>query len=161
MARDHARIKTSILDDKEWTTLTSAQQMTYLSALCARDLSFCGVLPYIPSRFTMVATDISVHVARSCLQVLERKKFLVIDRDTAEILVRSYIRHDGILKQPNVAKACAKAFKSVYSPRIKEAIITELARLLTEDPSAKGWQGIEQVDSKLFEQIKAKGSPKG
>lgn len=161
MARDHARIKTSILDDKDFTSLNSVQQITYFAAIFARDLSWAGVLPYTPVRFTRVAADISERKAQTALQVLEDKRFLVIDRDTAEILVRSYIRHDGIMRQPNVAKACARAVESVYSSRIQDVLVEELGRLLREDPNAKGWTGFEASEPDLFAQVKGKALSKG
>lgn len=158
MARDHARISTAILDDPDYLALNSVQQNLYLASILAKDLSWCGVTSYAPARFVGIASDITRPKVIQGLKVLEDKRFLVIDRDTSEILVRTYVRHDGIMKQPNVAKACAKAVNRVYSPLVRASIVTELARLWEENPEARGWVGFSEADPELFELVLSKAS---
>lgn len=163
MARDHARIGVDIWDDPEWTALTSLQQTVYLALISARGLSYCGVLPLIPARLARVARDLSVRKVTAALDALEAGRFLVIDHDTAEILVRSYVRHDGLLKQPNVTKALVSALRKVDSARIREAVKVELARLLAEQPDARGWGGYRAMDPEGFAELlaRASGNPSG
>jgi hypothetical protein len=73
-------------------------------------------------------------------RVLEAANYLVIDRDTSELLVRSFIRHDELLKQPNMATAMGKAFYLIESLTVRSAVLHELRRLYAEEPEASGWK---------------------
>lgn len=165
MARDHARLVVAIQDDPDWCSLTSAEQSTYIALLTSRDLSYCGVCPLIPERFAATAKDRTVRTFQRDLTVLERPRFVIVDRDTAEILVRTYVRHDGILKQRNITKSMIAAMRKVHSPQIVDTIHEELVKLYREDPEAKGWVGYAEYDPKGFANIRAmakrKGSAKG
>ena len=131
MARDHARIFLSIWDDPEWARLNSLQQWTYLALISSRDLSYCGVLPLTPVRL-LLAQDVTERKVSAALDALADKRFVIIDRETAEVCVRTYVRHDGILKMPNVVRAMNKAWAKVHSEPIREVITDELGNGLRE-----------------------------
>lgn len=156
MARDHARLLTSIWEDEDWLALKSAHQILYLALCASPDLSWCGVLPLVPRRLADVSVDMSEAKVRVGFAVLECSRFIVTDRSTAEILVRTYVRHDGILKQPNVTKAMVRALGRVHSPVLAEAIKTELARELRADPDAAGWRMMREKFGALFADLTAR-----
>jgi len=141
MARDHARIKIDIWDG-DFTELRAAEQHVYLLLASNRGLSRCGVLDYIPARFLGLAADLSAPRFRSAIGGLRAKRFVVIDDDTQELLVRSYVRHDGVLDRVNMGKATGAAFEAVVSDEIRHAIGDELARLMKERPDLPGWEGL-------------------
>lgn len=165
MARDHARVGIDIWDDEDWTALTSTQQLAYLTLISSQDLSWCGVLPYIPARFALLSADMTERKFARAMADLEVGRFLIIDRMTAEVLVRSYVRHDGLVKQPNIMKALVRAYGKVHSDTLRDAVTIELRRLYADNPSAKGWAGFAEEDAELFEYVSAnplrKGSGKG
>lgn len=131
MARDHARILLSIWDDSDFVSLSSVQQRTYLALISSRDLSYCGVHPLIPVRLCS-ASDMAERKVSAAIDALEAKKFLIVDRDTAEVCIRTYVRHDGILKMPNVVRAMNKAWSKVHSATIRKAIRRELGVALAD-----------------------------
>ena len=159
MARDHARLLVSIWDDDDWTSLDTASQTVYSSLISSPDLSWCGVAPLLPQRIARNASDLTERKVRTAFGALTARRFLVIDNETAEILVRSYVRHDGILKQPNVTKALVRALDRVHSPALVEAVKVELARLLADEPDHKGWDTIRSGWPELFTELHAKGQP--
>ena len=169
MARDHARIRVDIWAKDDWKLLTITQQLVYLALTTSPDLSYCGVLPLIPTRYVDLNTDMTERRFTSAISVLELRKYVVTDTASAELLVRSYIRHDGILKQPNVTKAMVTALKRVHSRKITRAIEAEIVRLMLDEPDAKGWRGFADVDPEGFTELmtkahrkgSGKGSPKG
>lgn len=161
MARDHARISLDIWDDNDWTSLTSVQQIAYLTLISSPDLSYCGVLPYLPARYALLAKDWTERKFAAAITALEAGRFVIVDRTTAEVLVRSYVRHDGLLKQPNVTKALVKAYNRVHSEHLRAAIRVELARLLREIPEARGWQGLIDTSPELLDELHATPLPKG
>ena len=159
MARDHARLLVSVWTDMAWKSLTSAQQHVYCALISSPDLSYCGVLPYIPARFKGLSSDMTERRFTQAVQGLAAANFVVVDTATAEILVRSYVRHDGLLKQPNVTKALVKAVQRVHSETIRSSIEVELVRLLAEQPTAAGWKGFAALDQDGFANLHAKAFP--
>lgn len=161
MARDHARVYLSIWADPDWTSLTSVQQLVYLALISSDDLSYCGVAPLIPARYQRISADMTPRKFMAAIDGLEARSFVVTDRDTVEVLVRSYVRHDGLIKLPNVTKAMVTALRRVHSQKIAEAVWAEIVRLYAEDPSAKGWKGFAEAFPEGWENLRANPSPKG
>ena len=71
--------------------------------------------------------------------VLEEREFIVVDRATEEVLVRSFVKHDGLMDQWNMAAAVARTFSAVASKPLRGAIVHELKLLSTEYPEWRGW----------------------
>lgn len=142
MARDHARIKTSIWDDPDFLALRSAEQHAYLALTSNKGLSYCGVIDFIPSRFDHLSSDLTPSKFARSIAGLRAARFVVLDERTQELLLRSYVRHDGVLDRVNMGKACGTAFEAVVSRSIRAAIGDELARLLGERPDLPGWAGL-------------------
>jgi hypothetical protein len=161
MAREHARIYLTIWDDPSWTALTSVQQLVYVALASGADLSYCGVAPLVPARYQGISSDMSARKFLAAVDALEVTGFVVTDRDTLEVLVRSYVRHDGLLKMPNVTKAMVRALHKVHSPRLRDVVVNELARLYREQPNEKGWRGFADLDAEGFAEVVEKASRKG
>jgi hypothetical protein len=142
MARDHARVKTSIWDDPDFLALKVAEQHIYLAIMSNPGLSYCGVIDYIPSRFDHLAADLTHSKFTKAVTGLRAARFVVIDDRTQELLLRSYVRHDGVLDRVNMGKAVGSAIEAVVSSRIKDAIGKELRRLMSDRPDLLGWTGL-------------------
>ena len=130
MAREHARIWISIWDDPDFLSLPSAHQRMYFGLMSNEDINYAGVAPLLPGRLAAKAPDLTERKVVSAIDALAEARFLVVDKGTSEVLVRTFIRHDGILKQPNVVKAMNKAWAKVYSDAIRGAIYEELPKAL-------------------------------
>lgn len=147
MARDHARVKTSIWDG-DFTNLRIAEQHLYLALMSNKGLSRCGVVDYIPSRFDHLAADMTASKFAKAIAGLCAARFVVLDERTQELLLRTYVRHDGVLDRGNMGKAVGTAFEAVVSPRIKRAVVDELARLMRDKPDLLGWAGLAMTSPK-------------
>ena len=148
MARDHARVKTSIWEDADFLGLKVAEQHLYLALMSNKGLSRVGVVDYIPNRFDHLAIDLTAAKFSRAIAGLCESRFVVLDERTQELLLRSYVRHDGVLDRVNMGKAVGTAFEAVVSARIKRAIGDELARIMREDPSLAGWMGLGDTSPK-------------
>lgn len=153
MARDHARIKVAIWSDEDFKELRAPHQHAYFVLTTQAKLSYCGVLDYIPSRLAKLAKGLTEATVETMIEGLEKARYVVLDRDTQECLIRSYVRHDGLLESPNVSKAMAKDYGEVISPRIRAAILVELQRAYRGDSKLAGWKGIKEKFPALMESI--------
>jgi hypothetical protein len=142
VAREFVRLLTSIHEDPDWLGMTSQQHDVYVALMTSQDLSWCGVMPYIPKRLARFSADLTERRVIGALSELENLRMVIVDRSTEELLVRTYIRHDGLLKKPNIARAMEKALVRVHSGDIRAAIIQELGRVYLDDPGMPCWDAL-------------------
>lgn len=138
MARDHARILLTVWDDEDFTALTAHQQWTYWALCISPDLSYCGIVPNLPKRLAQLASDQDPRKIAKAIEALHEHRFVIPDYDTDELLIRSHIRHDGIIKRPNIIRAMNKAFAKVHSPILRDVITSEVARAIDETYGIEG-----------------------
>ncbi|MFC0434546.1 hypothetical protein [Kutzneria buriramensis] len=129
MARDHARILCTIWNDKEWRRLSATAKTVYVQLLSQPRLSYAGLLDLAVKRWASAHEDISVQQMRAALSELDAARFLVVDHDTEELVVRTLIRNDGIDKQPQVLAAALRQSFEIESPILRSAVAAELRRL--------------------------------
>jgi hypothetical protein len=161
MARDHARIFTAIWSDPDFRALPVPPQHTFFMLLSQPRLSYCGVMDYLPNRLSKMSAKATARTTANAVSSLEKARFVVTDEDTGELLIRSFVRHDGLLAMPNMTKAMTKDYLAVLSDPLREAIKSELSRAFTESPDLGGWKGLAQASPELHAEVTAKGSRKG
>ncbi len=66
--------------------------------------------------------------------------FIVIDEMTEEVMIRSYLRHDPILKNPRLSVTMAKEFGVIGSRKIRAALVYELQRLQKSNDDWAAWE---------------------
>lgn len=133
MARSHARLLASIWADDDFIALPPGAQRMYMFLISQQDLQHCGVIALRERRWSKKASGLSVDDVRADLKVLAAHRFVVIDDDAEELLVRSLIRRDKVYAQPNVFKAAAEQIRAVSSREIKAALLDELKRLPSDE----------------------------
>lgn len=161
MARDHARIYTSIWSDPEFRELPVGQQHMYFLLLSQPRVSFAGLLDYMPVRLAKLSAKATVRSVSATVSALEGRGFVVVDEETGELLIRTFIRHDGLLASPNVTKAMVKDFQAILSPTIRDIVVEELSRAHEGDSTLKGWPAVRESSPVLYGLITGKGSRKG
>ena len=139
MARDHARIRLDIWTDEDYTDLPSTSQWLYERLLTHGGLAYCGVVEWRPKRLAQSAADLRESDIEMFAAPLEEGHFLIIDRDTEECLVRSFVKHDGLMDKWNLAAAVARSFTAVSSKALRGVIAHELKRLRETEPDYRGW----------------------
>lgn len=153
MARDRATINTNIWTDQDWRDLPIAEQHLYWMLSTHPDLSYVGVTDWRTARLAPMAADATREGIQETAEQLQEKRFVFIDEDTEEILIRSFMRHDGLLKQPKLSISMVNAYGSVSSKPIREVITFELQRLYAEYPE---WAAFRQ--EKVMALVKGKGT---
>jgi hypothetical protein len=142
MARDHARIRLDIWADDDFRELPGLAQWLYLHLLTSPALSFCGVTDWRPARIAARTAELTAHDVEVFAGALEEGLYVVVDRDSEEVLIRSFIKHDGLMKSPNMAKAMATAHAGTASAVLRAVVVGQLIRLEENDPGLKGWQHV-------------------
>ncbi|MFI7125941.1 hypothetical protein ACIBQ1_09625 [Nonomuraea sp. NPDC050153] len=135
MARSEARIFTTIWQDVQFLVLSEGAQRLYLFLLSQPDLSHCGLIALRERRWARSAAGLTVDRVTAALKELDAARFVVIDEDTEEVLIRSLIRRDQIWKQPNVMKSAREAAQLIESPHLRASLLEELRRIPSEEAS--------------------------
>lgn len=139
MARDHARVNVTIWGDPNFRRLPPAAQHLYLLLWTSPELTYCGTHDWRPARITGRAegwTRQDVEAAAACLAA---RHFLVIDEEREEVLIRSWIRWDGLMKQPRMAISCVTAYAAVASDDLKAVIVHQLHAEKDRHPGLACW----------------------
>lgn len=139
MARQHTRISVDLWNDDDWLNLTPRAQHLYLVFLTSPDLSYAGVADWRPGRLKNRAAEWPMLELMMAAQELSEAHFLVFDDETEEVLVRSFLRHDGLMKQPRMSVSMANAFGKIASRPIRAVVVHELQRLKREMPDLEAW----------------------
>lgn len=139
MARDYAKFNVEIWNDADFRALPAAAQHLYIMIWTHVTLSYCGVADWRPVRLAALAEDLTVEHVEATATILEDRRFLIIDRDTEEVLVRSWVRFDGLMRQPRLAVSFARAYQAVTSRPLREVVVYEALKLQTLEPDLPAW----------------------
>lgn len=170
MARDRANIRTDIWNDDDFRQLSANAQLLYLQLLTSATLTYAGVADWRPKRIAALACGRNAKDVEAAAEELSNGLYIVIDEDTEEVMIRSFLKHDGLLQKPNVAKAMVTAYGQVYSLTLKGVIVHELTRLAERFPkwNAFSLPGVQDIllnrsfnPSELLRNGSGKGSGKG
>lgn len=138
MARSEARLSASIWTDPDFKGLTPTAQRMFMFLLSQPDLAHDGVIALRERRWSTAAAGLAVDAVRRDLDELRAARFVVIDDDAEELLIRSFIRRDKVYRQPNVLRAAADHLDVVTSPYILTALAAELRRVAEADDISEG-----------------------
>lgn len=133
MAREHARILSRIWSDKDFTARSRDAQRAYMLLLSQRTLNHAGVVPLTLQRWANTSPVTSKNDVLKWLRELEEFRFIAVDLSTDEVLIRSFIRNDGIAKQPNMLKASLRLAREIESPNLRNILAEELEKLARTD----------------------------
>lgn len=148
MARDHARIHLDIWGNDDFLDLPVDAQMLYFTLWTSEGRSLCGSHEWRPKKLTQRAGDWTVERIEAAAEILSERLFLVIDTDTDECLLRSWIKHDGLWRTPNMAVSVANARGNVASRNLRGVIVFEVLKLRAAEPDSTSWQR-DQVKNML------------
>jgi hypothetical protein len=139
VAREYARVKVAIWADSDFRKLSDRAQALYFRLLSSPTMSLCGVADWRPNRLAALTADMTPDLVRETAAELAERGYVVTDDGTEEVLIRSFVRHDGLIKTPNIAASMCKDYAGTASALLRGVIVHELRRLHDEDPDMKGW----------------------
>lgn len=140
MAKEYGQLRHDIWSDDDWLNLTVPAQHLYMTLLSDPTLNYCGVADWRPGKLAQRAAENRAADTILAAAELSYAYFVVIDEETEEVLIRSYLRHDPILKNPRLAVTMAKEYGVIGSRKIRAALVHELSRLRRENPDWPAWE---------------------
>jgi len=116
--------------DKEFQQVPRLAQCTFCQILSQKDLDTAGVLTLHLELLAKACEELSVDQLRADLAVLEDRRFLFVDYDTDEILVRSYVRRvSGTSPRNNAWKSVPRNARILASEKLRHELANELRRI--------------------------------
>lgn len=129
MPRSHGRIMAAIWNDPDFLALAEGPQRLYMFLLSQPDLSHAGLVPLRIGRWAKKVSGGTRALIEQHIATLADARFVVADEDTEELLVRTFVRNDGVYKQPKVMLRLREDARQIESPRLRSAFRAELDRL--------------------------------
>jgi hypothetical protein len=134
MPRDRrANIGTGLWFESTVRSLTRRQQQAYFLAYTQPDVSRCGVVPYRLRSWAGLSLDGTESEIHEDFLGLHATRHVVLDVVDEQLLIRTYVKHDGLLSQPLVVASMIRDYHRISSPLIRVAFLAEIRRLW-EDP---------------------------
>jgi hypothetical protein len=141
MARSFAKIFQRIWADPAWRALDGESQHLYFLLISQPQMNLAGILPLQPRKWAACVSDWDVGTVEGALKRLSGDRFVIVDEDTEEVLVRSMIRNDEAYRTPGMLKSILKLAEGAQAPQIRGVLCEELGRL----PRLEGKTGPENM----------------
>lgn len=159
MARGHGRISSSIWEDSDFLALTQQQQRLYLFLISQPNLNHAGLLPLTLRRWARKSKGLTARELEGHLDALAEQQFIVLDEDTEELLIRTFVRNDGVWRMPKVMGAMVSGAMEIESHALRRALVAEMDRVpldqLSDEPTkARSGEG-PSVRAQVSEHIAA------
>lgn len=148
--KNHAQIKLDIWGDDDWLDLSPRAQHLYFVLWTSPGLSFCGAGDWHPGRIANRARGWTAESVEAAAAELSANLFLVVDTDTDEYLLRSWIKHDGLWRTPNMAVSVANARAELASRTLRGIVVFEVAKIRKREPDSTSWT--REAVAKMLEQ---------
>jgi hypothetical protein len=147
MARSYAQVKVSIWDDEgDFCQLHPYAKLLYIHLISRRDLSLAGHLFIRERRWADACFRGNIDAVTDAMTDLITNRYVIIDSKTGELLVRTFIRHDGGYRNSKMRKAIEGAIGRIESTELSTEAAESLARCVNGDPEPPNPQVEDQSD---------------
>jgi hypothetical protein len=132
MARSYATITVRIHED-DFKLLPAGPRCLYFLLVTQADIAACGYLPLTLRRWALDLAEEDRGNLTDWIKHLEAARFVLVDPDTEELLVRTFAKHDGGYKNPKRLLSVRSSANAVRSPFLRRALAEELGKLGISD----------------------------
>lgn len=158
MARAYASVYLTIWNDPDFRDTPMSAQWLYFTMLTYPTLNACGVMEWREAKLIRMTQGVTVQELREAAWQLGRRQLIAVDPDTEEALVRSFVRHDGGLKSPNMAKGIVREHGAIASQKLMALVSREVRRAVEEHPD---WKGVAEVGAVTKQFLNVEVNPSG
>jgi hypothetical protein len=128
MGRTFGQVYVTIWDDPEFIARSSLAQRVYVMLFSQRKTSMVGCIDYMPRRWARYAPDTTEDDIEKAVQELADYRFVLLDRDTDELLVRTVVRRDGVRLTANskLLRGLWSAWDAIQSPMLRQVVVDHM-----------------------------------
>lgn len=128
MARSHGKIHADIWRDPDFRALSAEAQRVYFLLLSQPKMTLCGTLDLAVTKWARLASNTTTAGIDQALAELEEARYVVVDCDADELVIRTFTKHDidpGRFNS-NLAKGLWRAWRGLISDEIRRVVIEEI-----------------------------------
>jgi hypothetical protein len=124
VARVHTNLKTEVwAPGSGFRQLSPHAQWAYMLLMSQSQISNLGLLAYTPQKWVRLAKGLTEETLEEAIAELAAGYYILVDRDTSELLVRTFIRHDKVWSQPALVTNARVLIGQVESDEIREHLL--------------------------------------
>ena len=135
MARSYARILTNVWDNADFVATTPGAKLLFFHLCSRRDLSSAGHLVMRDRLWAQQVFNSDMEMFWDAMSELSDLRYVVIDDTTGELLIRTFIRHDGGFRNSKMRSAMRSAMGEMESTMLRDIAHASLIECTTEPPS--------------------------
>jgi len=90
----YGKLRIGCWRESDWVKLSADAQWLYEYLVSQPSTDSAGVFPIQISKWAKGAADMTVDRVKAAARMLDDRNFIVVDHDTAEGIIRTYIRDD-------------------------------------------------------------------
>jgi hypothetical protein len=146
MAREYGKLRKSRWRDDDWLKLSADAQWLYTYLLAQPSTDTAGVFPIQITKWAKGAADMTLDRVKAAAKMLSDADFIVVDHDTEEGLIGTYIRDDeaGGLIFTGALNRAVQAQSPILRRRLLEEVLD-----LKRDMSPRDQQLIDELNTSL------------
>jgi hypothetical protein len=131
--REYAKNLFTTWSDEDFCSQPIFDKLLYQVLAGQRAVNAAGIQPINFTRWRKAMRDGDTlpteEQLRDALTRMERRRYIYLDEDTGEVLIRSRMRRDELDKQPTAFLAALRLLAVLDSPKFASVMITELDRM--------------------------------
>lgn len=139
MPREYGQLRHDLWNDDDFRSLTVPAQHLYMVIVSDPKLTYCGVTGWHAGKIAQRSAENTGRDTTLAAMELSDRFMVVIDEETEEVALRSFLRHEPVMANPRLAVTMTKDFGTVASNKIRASIVHELTRLKREHADWPCW----------------------
>ncbi|MGW5267302.1 hypothetical protein ACWEQ4_01500 [Rhodococcus sp. NPDC003994] len=137
--RKYERTNNDIWTDEDFRALPPAAQHLYFVLSTDPTMTQTGVADWRPARIALKSAGWTPAAVCDAARILAERLFIVVDEESEEVLLRSKIKHDAVLVNPNSAVGMCNKVPMIASTTLVGVVVFELRKLRVKYPDLPGW----------------------
>lgn len=144
MAREYGKVLFGMFTDDDFTAQYAVDKLLYLALVGQPSFNHAGVAYVNFRRLSKALRDgdhePTRHELVQSFARLELARYVYLDIDTGEVLIRSFMRSDGVARKPNVLVSALRSCLQVESKKLAAVLRSEVARIELPEVTGEGPQ---------------------
>jgi hypothetical protein len=119
------KVQSSAWSDPDFRQLDMPAQWLYIVLLSSPDRNLLGVVPFTPRRWQSGVAHVHIDEIGKALDLLTERRFVLVDEQTAELLIRTITKHDPP-RNPSAIVGMWRQWQRVSSPELRRAVVEQM-----------------------------------